>query len=110
MSEPYRITARAFHDLASLADFISNKVERGELVPAIASRFLDRVLEVCVNPYACESAPDPAAEGRDVRHAFFRTAGGRRHRFLFVVQHSIIHVLRVRGASQDLLRSPDELN
>ncbi|MGL6072949.1 MAG: type II toxin-antitoxin system RelE/ParE family toxin [Fimbriiglobus sp.] len=43
----------------------------------------------------------------EIRQAFFKTAHGSRYRILFDIHHSTVHILRVRGPGQALLRRKD---
>ena len=105
MNSQARLSASAGRDLTELADFVERTTGDPAHSVAVSRAFINRLDEVVKFPGSCEYAPDPAyADDRGVRHAFFSTPHGRPHRFLYEVVGGVVHVLRVRSSSQDLLR------
>lgn len=95
------VLKRAEQDLQAAADWIA------EQSPQAAERWFNAFVAALVslenNPQRCGLAPENENSSYELRQLIFRPQHGRAYRAVFTIIGDQVRVLRIRGASQDLL-------
>lgn len=101
------LTTPAEADVRGTVDYLRERTEPG--TQAWRRAFGEMLRRLKVRPTSCGIAPENDLFEETIRQALFRTKSGRTHRAVFLVRDDVVHVLRVRGPGQDLLRG-DEID
>ncbi len=100
-----RVSSRAERDADTIFDWLAERSLDG--AAHWYERYLATLHSLPDRAEECPTAPEADHLGLDLRQALFQTLKGRVYRSLFIIRESIIHIVSVRGAGQDLVSADD---
>lgn len=105
MTRQVRVSRRAQRDADVIFDWLAQRSTDG------ASRWYESYLTILRSlpdrAPGCPIAPEADDLGVDLRQAQFQTRKGRTYRVLFIARETLVHIVGVRGAGQDLVTGDD---
>lgn len=105
MTFDVRFSTEAEDNIREIRDWIAKQSRDGAL------RWLDALgqakIQLATRANTLAIAPEADAFDEELRQVHFKTRHGNTYRALYVIRGSVVHVVSVRGAGQDLIRPGD---